>query len=261
MPSIYTHYRFGEEVLPRLSKQERDLIEDHRRSFDFGLQGPDFLFFDQLRRIKTASFGHELHLAPFAQSLQVILPAVSTDSDKAYLYGLIGHFALDSVCHPLIDKAVEEEGMDHMAIETDWDKRKLLEAGFVPREYPLEKTIALDEDLVASIERRYGAFGVLSREELSKAPQAMVQMKRLLRTPGGVKNAIIVAGMKLSGHWKKFRHVLILDNDPEAQYDALIEELEDRYEEAKDTFEDLLDDVWRLEREGVQSQRLRQRFG
>lgn len=44
MPGIFTHFISGEKVLEKITdKDTLELINQDRRIFDFGLQGPDFL--------------------------------------------------------------------------------------------------------------------------------------------------------------------------------------------------------------------------
>lgn len=45
MPTTYTHYRFGKEVLEALPRRIRTAIEKNREIFDIGLHGPDILFY------------------------------------------------------------------------------------------------------------------------------------------------------------------------------------------------------------------------
>lgn len=44
MPTTYTHYKFGKEVLETLPHPLQSSIENHRELFDIGLHGPDILF-------------------------------------------------------------------------------------------------------------------------------------------------------------------------------------------------------------------------
>lgn len=41
---------------------------------------------------------------------------------RAYLYGYLCHFMLDSECHPYIDLYMEEKDLGHLEIETDFDR-------------------------------------------------------------------------------------------------------------------------------------------
>ena len=45
MPTTYTHYRFGKEVISALPRPLQGAIENHRELFDIGLHGPDILFY------------------------------------------------------------------------------------------------------------------------------------------------------------------------------------------------------------------------
>mgnify|MGYP002343192571 CR=1 FL=1 len=45
MPTTYTHYRFGKDVLDALPRRIRTAMETNRELFDIGLHGPDILFY------------------------------------------------------------------------------------------------------------------------------------------------------------------------------------------------------------------------
>ena len=45
MPTTYAHYRFGQDVLEQLPADQRAVLLAHRPIFDFGVHGPDVLFY------------------------------------------------------------------------------------------------------------------------------------------------------------------------------------------------------------------------
>ena len=47
MPTTYAHYRFGCDVLAAMPTDLREIVEKHRQLFDFGVHGPDLLFYDK----------------------------------------------------------------------------------------------------------------------------------------------------------------------------------------------------------------------
>ena len=111
MPAFYTHYRFGCDVLKQLPEDIRSICTAHRGLFDIGLHGPDIYFFyrpvlpNKVNRIGYAA--HKRSGRYFLQRAQkVIASAHDKDAARAYFYGLLCHFTLDSICRPYIHTAM-----------------------------------------------------------------------------------------------------------------------------------------------------------
>ena len=47
MPTTYAHYRFGCDVLAAMPSDIRKIVEQHRQLYDYGVHGPDLLFYDK----------------------------------------------------------------------------------------------------------------------------------------------------------------------------------------------------------------------
>lgn len=125
MPSCYAHYRFGAQLLPTLPEDIRDLIVRHRAMFDLGLQGPDFFFFyrpgmDTPVRKLGRRFHYQKGREFFEQACRK--PDRPTEKELAYLYGLMGHYCLDSVCHPLIYELAQGSTLAHNRMESEFDR-------------------------------------------------------------------------------------------------------------------------------------------
>ena len=119
MPAFYTHYRFGCDVLKQLPENIRSICTAHRGLFDIGLHGPDIYFFyrpvlpNKVNRIGYAA--HKRSGRYFLQRAQkVIASAQDKDAARAYFYGLLCHFTLDSICHPYIHTAMTEKSISSM---------------------------------------------------------------------------------------------------------------------------------------------------
>ena len=62
MPTTYTHYRFGKEVISALPRPLQGAIENHRELFDIGLHGPDILFYHKaLIKTPVNAQGYAMH--------------------------------------------------------------------------------------------------------------------------------------------------------------------------------------------------------
>ena len=128
MPAIFAHYTFGAEALTEFTAPVRRIVCAHRGLFDLGLQGPDFYFFDQFLTLrgkhysKTGSALHHGSCAELLLALEGEGGRRPTSAELAYLFGLIGHFALDSTAHPAIERWVMELTYDHHRLETEFDR-------------------------------------------------------------------------------------------------------------------------------------------
>ena len=140
MPSIYAHYRFGSQLLPDLPADIRRCIQRFRRLYNMGLQGPDFFFFYRLG-ISTdiGKLGHELHYETgdaFFSRICARLAETPNEAAAAYLYGLLAHYCLDSLCHPYVHEQTDEGPLLHNEMETEFDRYLLTLDGFeLPHTY------------------------------------------------------------------------------------------------------------------------------
>lgn len=143
MPSIYAHYRFGCLVLADLPQGIRDRIERHRRLFDAGLQGPDFFFFYKpFTKTPVGNLGHDLHYQTGAAFFTRICLAHPdpTEAETAYLYGLLAHYCLDSVCHPFIHEQTDEGPISHNRLESEFE-RYLMTLDGIPSPLGYDRTV------------------------------------------------------------------------------------------------------------------------
>ena len=132
MPTTYAHYKFGKEVLSALPRPLQNSIEAHRELFDIGLHGPDILFYyNALKKDPVNEQGHTLHeqFADefFHHAVEVIEKVKDPAAARAYIYGFICHFALDSECHPYVEKIMQVGRVSHNEIEMELDRMMLTE--------------------------------------------------------------------------------------------------------------------------------------
>lgn len=137
MPTTYTHWRFGNECIETLPDQLKDIINQNRGIFNFGVHGPDiYFYYNCLKHNEVNQFGTNLHDIPFKETLKDIKYYYDTCEDKelaiAYLLGFCCHFTLDSYCHGFIDRKAEVSEFSHGRIESQLDKYFLIKDGFDP---------------------------------------------------------------------------------------------------------------------------------
>lgn len=136
MPSNYAHYRFGSLVLEALDAPQRRKIQRFRRIFDVGLHGPDLLFYyNPFWKNATGQMGSQLHKhtgREFFTTACAALKESPSEMGTIYLYGLLGHFCLDSLCHPYVNEKHREGVVRHAELETDFDRHLLRLDGKIP---------------------------------------------------------------------------------------------------------------------------------
>lgn len=139
MPTTYAHYRFGRDVYKQLPKQAQDIIQSHGGLYNIGLHGPDLLFYYKVyKKNPVSQTGFDMHDQPamgfFRHGAQVMHKKLSflTASKYAYLFGFLCHFALDSRCHPYVERMVRETGISHSEIEAELDRDLMIRDGLDP---------------------------------------------------------------------------------------------------------------------------------
>lgn len=126
MPTTYTHYAYGQEVLRRLPKKQQRIILAHEDYYNIGVHGPDILFYYRaFSKNEVNQCGVRVHHEPMHIFLRQAFSVFDNQRRKqeafAYLAGFMTHFMLDSSCHPYIRKRIRETGISHTEIERDWD--------------------------------------------------------------------------------------------------------------------------------------------
>ena len=130
MPASYAHYRFGKLLLPAVPPDTRQCIQRFRRMFDVGLQGPDFFFYyNPLMKTAVGSLGGHYHSQTGREFFAHACAAATTEAGRAYLYGLLGHYCLDSGCHPFVNKMTDSGQARHIALESEFDRYLLEQDG------------------------------------------------------------------------------------------------------------------------------------
>lgn len=164
MPTTYAHYRFGRDVYKRLPEQIQSIIRSHGGLYNIGLHGPDLLFYYRVfEKNSVNQTGFAMHARPgiefFRQAASVIhAPAFQTrlsgtddvppkagacpskprplsftaSLKYAYIFGFLCHFALDSNCHPYVERMVRETGISHSEMETELDRDLMTRDGLDP---------------------------------------------------------------------------------------------------------------------------------
>lgn len=123
MPAHYAHYRFGRQVLAAMPPQAQQEIQRFRRMFDMGLHGPDiFFYYNPFLSTTVGDLGKTFHRQSGQEFFTRACAAANSEAARAYLYGLLAHYCLDSACHPFVHKMADSGEAGHVALESEFDR-------------------------------------------------------------------------------------------------------------------------------------------
>lgn len=195
MPSCFAHYRFGEQLLPMLPADIRFPVQRHRHLFDLGLQGPDFFFYYRLgKKTPVRQLAREYHHRTGAEVFSKICRDLGKvkDEELAYLYGLLGHYCLDAVCHPIVNRVTGEDALAHNAMESEFE-RFLLERGGIsrPHIHNRGRTLRCGKEDAEVISRFYPEA---KPEQIRSAVNTMGAVLGLLTIHAGAEKVLALMG-------------------------------------------------------------------
>lgn len=225
MPTTYAHYKFGTEVISALPRPLQNAIENNRQLFDIGVHGPDILFFhNPMKKNPVTAQGSELHDKPadefFHHAIEATKSSCNPAAARAYIYGVICHFALDSECHPYIEKMIQTSGISHSEIEMEFD-RFLLKGDYInPVRYLAIRHIHPSRENAGIIAPFYDD---VETENIEKTLRGMIFYHKLLHAPGTVKRKLLFAGMKAAGKYRSMSGmVMSLEPNPQCREYCLL---------------------------------------
>ena len=194
MPSIYAHYRFGAQMITKLPPPMQRTIGRFRQLYDMGLHGPDILYYQGT----GSKLGDKFH----TQSGKVFFERVCryvrlspSEGAMAYLYGVLAHYALDSLSHPFINRMAGQGKATHMEIETEFDRFLLeMDGKKPPYMQDLSGHIRLtpgESETVA------GFYPNVSAGTVRKCVDNMAAATRFLIVPHSLRRDLLSKTMKL----------------------------------------------------------------
>lgn len=220
MPGFTTHYLFGVQAIKNLEQPFfKEKIKKHHTVFGLGLQGPDIFFYDlPSYAIYRTNIGSPAHTQDTGKFLSFLLKSRKLFSSakeihiaESYIAGFIGHYLLDTACHPYVYFKSGNMPNDpssfgfHVYLEVDidtaflWHYKKLL-----PSEFHPERTIrvnATERRVIAKI-LQYCYKNVYPELSVSLATTYRATFSTqllcdLLHDPTGKKKALARRGEKL----------------------------------------------------------------
>jgi hypothetical protein len=199
MPTTYAHYKFGKDVTNALPRPLQTAIQNNREMFEIGLHGPDILFYyDILAENPIGELGVHLHQQNadrfFQRAARIILQSENPAAARAYIYGFICHYILDSECHKYIEKMSHVSGLSHHEIEMEFDRYLLTEGHINPLTFVGAKNIQATREnarLIAPF------FDDLSEAQVLKSLQHMKRCHKWMQVPTAKRRQLLTTAMKV----------------------------------------------------------------
>ena len=242
MPANYAHYRFGCQLLPTLPAHIRRPVQRFRRLFDMGLHGPDIFFYHNIlvddSMKKLAQKLHSMSGREFFTMACRRLRLEPTEAGQAYLYGLLAHYCLDSVCHPLIQATAAEGTIGHIELETEFDRYLLtLDGKESPETFDISQHMKLTKGECVTVA---GLYPSVSPGNVLQSIQTMAAVTKLLATPGRKGRSLMQkAAKKVANKFTPF----IMGEQPNRNCTHLDEPLKALYDEAAALYPVLLEQL------------------
>ncbi len=211
MPTTYAHYQFGKDVIRTLPGPLQKAIENHRQLFDIGLYGPDIFFYYRIfHKNRVNAIGYRMHEEYadtfFEHAAEVIEQSKNKSAARAYIYGFICHFALDSECHKYVEKMIQVSGITHSEIEMEFDRMILVRKHIDPMTFHRANCIHPTINNAAVIAE---FFDGVSAKEIRKTLRYMILCDKLLTVPNPIKRKALFFGMKVTGQYEGVRGMVM----------------------------------------------------
>ena len=201
MPSHYAHYRFGAQMLPGLPADIRRPVQRFRRLYDAGTHGADlFFYYNPLVNHPIGALREKYHDQTGIDCFTMVCRRYRlepTEAGEAFLYGLLAHYCLDSVCNPAITAAAEELQLNRAEIETEFDRYLLtLDGKPEPHTYDFSRHMKLTKgecDTAASF------FPPVTQAQVQQSISHMASVTKWLSASGGPRRTALNAALRLTG--------------------------------------------------------------
>ena len=186
MPANYAHHRFGKQVLKTMPAGARQCVQRFRRMYDAGLQGPDiFFYYNPYWKNAVGAMGTTFHRMRGGDFFPTACKAASSEAAAAYLYGLLGHYCLDSVCHPFVNQLHAAGEARHVILEAQFERFLLtLDGEAHPETFDMSKKLKLTRGECMTVAEFYpGSSG----GQISRCVRSMARSIRFLAKPSREK--------------------------------------------------------------------------
>lgn len=211
MPSTYAHFKFGQEIYKRLPESIKKSVDLSPQLFAAGQHGPDILFYyNVLKSNPVNRIGYGMHAKPaadfFVSALSVLRDPEDDAAERAYIYGFVCHFMLDSCVHWYVEDAISEYGVPHTSIEADFDRMLMEEDGLDPVRHMTASHIIPSQENAAAIAK---FFPQLSARHILKSLKDMRFYSNLIVCRSALKRRAMLAALKMLGHYDTIGGMII----------------------------------------------------
>jgi len=201
MPSQYAHYRFGAQQIGRLPPEVRKTIQRFRQLYDVGLHGPDLFFYHNIfvkdPVVRLGSKFHQQTGEEFFTRVCKRLRLEPSEAGRAYLYGVLAHFCLDSLCHPFIIRQTADGAIGHTELEKEFDRFLLSMDGHIPpHTFDYSAHMKLTAGECATVAEFYSPATAAA---VQLSVRNMAAIIRFLSAPKGFRRSALNASIKLTG--------------------------------------------------------------
>ena len=239
MPSTYAHYRFGTGLLPNMPADIRRTIQRFRQLFDMGLHGPDIFYFSVPPfqsgiRFLSVKF-HEQSGREFFKRVCRAVRMERSEAALAYLCGVLCHYCLDAMCHPMVDEWAKEANLSQMEIEAEFERFLLAKDGsFPPNGQELTRHMQLTPGECDTVAKFY--VGANARN-VRDCVNNMARITKLITTPEGTRRTLVAKGISILD---KDLTDFLIPTQPSPRCAHLDEPLLALYQQAQEIFPRLL---------------------
>lgn len=127
MPTLYTHYKFGIDVLNKLEKNQKEEIINNIEYYNMFNQGFDNLYYYFKKWAYYRNFGikaHKKNIDKFFKNIFKYIKENNLENNSELtniIYGFINHYTIDTIIHPFINYQVSNLDIPHSKIEFMYD--------------------------------------------------------------------------------------------------------------------------------------------
>lgn len=200
MPSFYTHYKFGRDIIKELSPNIKSIVEIDPSLFIFANQGPDIFYFNIGLNLNNDRTGDIIHDTSFNELSEIIRPVLIKNSARSlhfnYYLGLSLHFLLDSTLHPTVE-AMVKDNYSHIDIESELDRYYLIKDSKDPRDFK-QSSLVIDDSYSNILYDIYQNYNV-DEKTIRRGLKDFKLLKNIFRTPNSFKEKTVIGLLKLIG--------------------------------------------------------------
>ena len=230
MPATYAHFSMGRETARLLEPTALGVITQAPQLYSIGLHGPDlFFYYKPLSKNPVNQLGHGLHDRPgrefFERAARVLKAHPDSVAHRAYVYGFLCHFVLDTLSHDYVAEAMAATGLSHTRIETELERTLMLQDGLEPVSHHTTGHLVPSEENAVVIA---DFFPELTVEQVLDSLRGMIFYLDLLVAPSALKRWAIFTALRLAGQYENLGG-LVMVPEPEPRCEPSNAELLRRY--------------------------------